>query len=366
MRCLLLLALLISAPVAGRAAPKPPAPPRTIFAVRVAPGVIGVEWTLPKSVRVAGFRLYKGRSADGPYQPVADRQAEQPFYLDADVKPAVVYFYKVASLGAGQTESKPTDAACAWDDDQLLANGSFELTGPGQLEGQPVGWPSRAYNWKTPVAIVAGGPDGKQCVEIRADNAHVSGGFYSGLIPAVEGETFEQFAWARSKPGARPLVGRCFYGADREQVPSITPTYSYTTVGASRPDGWTVYEGSFTVPKSGGYFVVWLIGAGARNTLWFDAARITDLTAQRVRAFPAEQLRVETSRLLAASATARQHRAEFEKTEAEVSECEKRMREGLSTLTPLEYRRLLVALDRAEQQWGELIWRSKSLGLLRD
>jgi hypothetical protein len=366
MRWSLLPILMLCLPADRSVVAKPPIPPRTIFAVRVGPGVIGVQWMLPKLATANGFRVFKAASADGPYEAVADRRLDQAFFLDADVKPGLVYFYKAASLGEAGTRSKMTDAACARDDDQLLVNGSFEITPQGVIDGQPAGWPSRAYNWKTPAAIVAGGPDGKQCVEIRASDASVSGGFYSGMIPAVEGETFAQFAWARSLPGARPLVGRCFYGEDRELLKTIPTPYSYTSVGQPLPDGWTPHEGNFTVPKSGGYFVVWLIGAGARNTLWFDGARITDLTSRRVRSFPADQNREETSRLLAASAVARKHRAEFEKVGAEVAACRKRMREELATLTPLEYRRLLVTLDVAQQQWTEWIWRTKSLALLLD
>lgn len=361
------LAALAAALAAFSAVPsEAAAPPQRVFAVRVGPGVIGVEWEMRTSARVAGFRVYRGATRDGPYEPLADRRPDQPFYLDADVKPSTVYFYTVTSLADDGSPSDRAGPACAWDDDQLLADGSFESEPLGLMDGQPSGWPRRAYNQKTPVVIVPGGPDGSRCVEIRAGDTSISGGLHSGMIPAVEGEVFDQFCWAKSLPGAEPRVGRCFYTEDRRTVEVGKRPYDYTWPAKPRDDGWTPYEGSFTVPETGAYCVLWLIGYRARNTLWFDGARLVDRTSQRVRAFDDEGIRAEVAKMLASSPTARSHHDELEEAQATITECRRRMHQELATLTPREYRRLLVALDRAQQRLADLVWEVKTEGLLLD
>jgi len=355
------IVLLACAPLAAA-----PQAPSSIYAVRVGPGVIGVDWQVRRPKGISGFRLYRSEKLDGPYQPIADRKADQPFYLDADVKPSTVYLYRVASLGEDVAESEKAGTACAWDNDQLLANGSFELDPLGPMEGQPASWPRRAYNWKTPVVIIEGGPDGRQCVEIRSSNTLVSGGFHSGAIPAIEGEVFDQFCWTKALPGARPSVGRCILGEDRKGVKVGSRPYDYTGAGKPRKDGWTPHEGSFTVPKTGRYCVLWLIGYQARNTFWLDGARLVDRTSQRVRAFDAEAMRAEVAKALEASATARKQLAEFQKLETEMADCRKHMAEDRTTLSPLDYRRLLVRLDRAQQAYTNLLWEVKTMGLLLD
>jgi len=348
------------------ARPKPPRPPRNVFAIRVGPGVIGVEWRAVAAGGLKGYRVLRSESARGTYRPVAVRDKNQPYCLDADVRPSKVYFYKVTSLGRGEAESSPAGPACAWDDDQMLADGSFEFDALGEVKGVPFGWARRAYNGRTPVLIVEGGPDGRKCVEIRSSNTFVSGGLHSGFIPAVEGETFDQLGWAKSLPGAKPLIGRCFYTEKRKPVKVGKKPYDYTVEGGKRSDGWSLYEGAFTVPPTGAYCVLWFIGFRARNTYWFDGARLIDRTSKRVREFPYAQRKAEVATLLQRSATARKHCEEFGKLEHEMAAVRQQMSEGLPTLTPLAYRRLLVALDRAQQEYTNLLWRVKTLALLKD
>ena len=342
--------------------------PQTIHAVRVGPGVIGIEWTPGSGAPPAGYLLSRSQALEGPYDLLAKRPADRPYFLDAAVEPETLYFYKVASFIDEATPSPETGPTCAWDNDQIVPNGSFELDEPGLVPSPdcPIWWLRRAYNRGTPVVIVEGGPDGSRCVEVRAANASMSGGFHSMLIPMIEGETWYQEAWSRALPGARVLVGRCFYNADRETVrgEGIKKPYDYARGGGLRPDGWRRHTGEFTAPPSTRYVQLWLIGYQARNTFWLDGATVIDPTSRRVRGFKLEQFKRDASEVLRTSAAAREHAGGIEDLEQQIAVLRRRMTTDLDALTPVEYRQLLVDLDRAETEYAELVWTVKTIALL--
>jgi len=349
---------------------RPPAPPRAINAVRVGPGVIGVDWTpRKKSKAPAGYLLYRSENSDGPYEVLARRPGDRPYFLDAKTEPETLHFYKVAAF---QDESAPSAQAgptCAWDSDQLIPNGSFELDKPGLVTSPkcPLWWLRRAYNSRTPVVIQPGGPDGERCVEIQSADTSVSGGLHSMLIPMIEGETWKQTAWSKYLPGARTLVGRCFYNADRKTVrgKGIKRAYTYASAGPARRDGWRLYKGGFTAPRSTCYVQVWVIGFKARNTFWFDGATMTDVTAQNIRKFDFEALRKGMPALLQ-TAVGKKYASALGGLDAKIQGLGERMKTELDTLSPLEYRRLFVDRYRTQRQYVEQMWVVKTLALLEE
>ena len=352
------------------AAGGPPAPPQAIQAVRVGPGVIGIEWTPARSSPATGYILSRSEKRDGPYSELARRPPERPYFLDADIKPETLYFYKVASVSGD--ESAPSERAgptCAWDSDQIVPNGSFELDASGPVpDGKlPIWWHRRAYNHSTPMVIQPGGPDGAQCVEIRASNASVSGGLHSILIPMIEGETWYQEAWSKALPGATVMIGRCFYGADRQTVrgEAIKKPYDYARGGQVRPDGWQQHTGEFTAPPSTCYAQLWLIGFRARNTFWLDGAKVIDRTSQRVRESRLASLEDDVAELMQTSA-GRKHAHAVQELAGKIEGIRKRMADELDELSPLEYRRLLVDLDRALREYPERLWTAKTMALLEE
>jgi len=365
------VATLAAAEGAAKKAEPAPNPPVRCTAVRVGPGVIGVEWRAPKRTTPAGYVVLRSDKLAGPYAQLAERPADTPHYLDSQVEPDTVYFYQVVARAADGTRSSPTPPACAWDNDQLVPNGSFELDSLGPMERPhcPLWWKRRAYNAKTPVLIRPGGPDGSQCVEVRSNTSDcISGGFHSILIPMIEGETWYQEAWARSLPGAQPRVGRCRYGEDRNTLPARdgNRAYDYATRGAVQPDGWTKYAGHFTATPGTCYVQIWIIGFRTRNTFWFDGVKLIDLTSKRVREFethPTKKIAVE---FLASQPEGAESAAALRALESEMARVRDRMRAEADRLTPLEYRRLLVELDRLQQQFPELVWHARILDLLKE
>ena len=364
---------LSAAPQAKRAASKrKPRPPRTIWAVRAGPGVIGVEWRKHgRRTPPDGYVLWRAEKPDGPYQVIARRPGERPYFLDAKIKPKTVYFYKVAAFNDPSSPSGRVGPACAWDNDQIIPNGSFELDAPGLIPTPkcPLWWARRAYRRGTPVIVRPGGPDGKQCVEIRATNASDGGGLHSALIPMIEGETWSQEAWERALPGARPRVGRCFYNENRKPIKTTRKhgrPNSYAGVVESGPDGWRKRAGQFTAHPTTRYVQIWLIGFRACNTFWLDGAKVFDLTARRMRRLKLDPFRKEAALLLKTSATARNKEAEIKRLEQEIADAERRMGAELDSLSPLGYRRLLVGLCRSRRKYVELVWKLKTLALLEN
>jgi hypothetical protein len=342
--------------------------PQTIHAVRVGPGVIGIEWTPGGGAAPAGYILSRSQAPEGPYQLLAKRPADRPWYLDAAIEPGTLYFYKVASFIDETAPSAETGPTCAWDNDQIVPNGSFELEEPGPIPSPdcPIWWLRRAYNRGTPVVIAEGGPDGSRCLEVRCANASISGGLHSMLIPMIEGESWYQDAWARTLPGASVLVGRCFYNADRQTIrgEGISKPYDYARGGSVRPDGWQQHTGEFIAPVSTRYVQLWLIGYQARNTFWLDGATVIDRTSRRVREFDLEQFKQDVSEALQTSSAAREHAQGIEQLEQQIATIRQRMATDLEALTPLEYRQLLVDLDRAQTAYAELVWNAKTIAIL--
>ncbi len=344
--------------------------PQSIHAVRVGPGVIGIEWTPGSGALPAGYILFRSHALDGPYELLAKRPADRLYFLDAAVEPETLYFYKVASFIDEAAPSPETGPTCAWDSDQIVPNGSFELDERGLIPSPdcPIWWLRRAYNRGTPVVIAEGGPDGSLCLEVRTANASISGGLHSMLIPMMEGEAWYQDAWSRALPGASVLVGRCFYNADRQSIrgEGISRSYSYARGASVRPDGWRQHTGEFIAPKTTRYVQVWLIGYLAHNTFWLDGATVIDYTSRRVREFDLDQFKQDASEALQSSAAAREHAQGIGDLEQQIATALQRMTADLDTLTPLEYRQLFVDLDRAQTAYAELVWAAKIAALLGD
>jgi hypothetical protein len=200
----------------------------------------------------------------------------------------------------------------------------------------------------------------------------VSGGLRSMLIPMIEGETWYEEAWARHLPGARPLIGYCCYGQDRKPVRAtgtvkFKKPYDYVAAGAPEPDGWSRYSGKFTALPGTCYVQIWLIGFRARNTFWLDGAKMVDLTSQRIRAFDLASVR-KAAREMQASAfpATREINESLRKLEKDIDAAREQMRNELHRLSPLQYRRLLVELDRKQTQFGEQVWKAKTMELIAD
>jgi len=358
---------------ARRRATRPPRAPRSISAVRVAPGVIGIDWSgrsakKSKAKVPAGYLLYRAKRAGGPYRLLAKRPGRRPYFLDAKIEPATVYYYKVSSYNSPSAPSARTGPTCAWDSDQLAANGSFDLDKPGLVKSPspPLGWSRRAYNSRTPLIVKPGGPDGARHIEIQSSNQSVGGGVRSALMPMIEGETWYQEAWAKALPGASPRVGRCFYGEDKRPVrgKGVKRAYDYAGVVETRPDGWGKRAGVFTAPPTTCYVQLWLIGFRARNTYWFDGATVVDRTAQRFREFDLAPFATDAARLVSASPSARRRAEELKELETKIAGVRKRMKAERLALSPLDYRRLFVALDRTRRAYADLVWKLKTLALL--
>jgi len=366
---IVLISLIVSAPVQAARAPRAP---RSIDAVRVGPGVIGVEWDT-RRVKADGFIVYRALKRKGPYKTVARRPADRPYYLDAAVKPDTLYFYKVSAV-SGKRASSRTGPTCAWDSDQIVPNGSFELDRPGPIEvpNCPLWWSRRAYNARTPLYVRRDGPEGEQCVEIQAANNSVSGGLRSMLIPMIEGEIWYEEAWARHLPGARPLIGYCCFAENRkpvrgEGIPGFKKPYDYVQAGPPEPDGWARYSGKFTALPGTCYVQIWLIGFRARNTFWLDGAKMVDLTAKRVREFDLASVKTAAAELFGSrSAEAQMLTQPLRKLEQEIDTVRARVKSEIARLSPLEYRRLLVELDRKQTQYDEQVWKAKTMALLID
>jgi len=351
------------------AADHPPAPPQAIHAVRVGPGVIGIEWTPGKGTSPGGYLLWRSEKLGGPYEMLAKRPGDRAYFLDGDVEPETLYFYRVASFDDESAPSEQVGPTCAWDSDQIVPNGSFELDEPGPVPEPdcPIWWLRRAYNRGTPVVIAPGGPDGTQCVEVQASNASVSGGLHSMLIPMLEGETWQQEAWSKALPGASTLIGRCFYNADRETVrgEGIKKPYDYARGGDVRADGWGQHTGEFTAPASTCYVQLWLIGFRARNTFWLDGATVIDRTSERVREFGLAAFKADVAELMRTEA-GRKHARGLQELEQQIESVRERMGTELDELPLLDYRRLLVDLDRAQREYAERVWTAKTMALLED
>ena len=351
----------------------PPRPPWQIWAVRVGPGVIGVEWGMRRGRAKPpyGFILHRADKPQGPYREIARRPAERMYFLDAKIKPQTVYFYKVAAFSDLAGPSALVGPACAWDSDQIMPNGSFELDAHGliPIPKCPLGWSKRAYRTGTAVVVKPGGPDGEQCVEIRATNASDGGGLHSALIPMVENETWRQEAWVKAMPGARPRVGRCFHDEKRRPLRATREhgrAYGYAGTVESRPDGWSKRAETFTAYPSTGYVQIWLIGHRACNTFWLDGAKVFDLTAQRARKTETEPFRRDAALLLQTSVATRKRKGDLTRIDGEIDQARERMRAELDVLTPLAYRRLFVALHRLQREYVDLVWEFKTLALLED
>jgi hypothetical protein len=355
---------------------RPPARPHTVQAVRVGPGVIAVEWGLGKGQQDECVVL-RSEAVGGPYRPVGKRPADRPWLLDAKVEPDRLYYYQVAAVNAEGVQSEPWGPTCAWDNDQIIPNGSFELDSAGLLKSPacPLWWTQRAYNPSTPVEIVRGGPDGRQCVEIRAAPDSISGGLRSMFIPMIEGESWHQQAWSKGLPGAHPRVGRCCLGEDRRpvvvkgDVKGEKNPYDYAPAGPARPDGWSLHAEVFRALPDTCYVQVWIIGYQSRNTFWFDGATMTDLTSRRVRAFDLKPLQAAAADAVRSPAKRPRARAAAEPLrglETRMADLRKRMAGEMDRLSPLAYRRLLVELDNAQQDYVERVWTVRTLALLED
>ena len=181
------------------------------------------------------------------------------------------------------------------------------------------------------------------------------------LIPMIEGESWYQEAWSKSLPGAKTLVGRCFYSAERKPVSGkgIKKPYDYTTAGPARRDGWRKHTGRFTAPASTCYVQLWLIGFRARNTFWLDGALVVDETTKRVREFGWPRVKKEADSLPGPAKT-----GALSALEQSIVGIRRRMATELDQLSPLDYRRLLVSLDKAQRQFVEKLWHVKTLALL--
>jgi len=168
-------------------------------------------------------------------------------------------------------------------------------------------------------------------------------------------------------PGASTLIGRCFYNVDRETVrgEGITKPYDYARGGGVRPDGWRQHTGEFTAPPSTCYVQLWLIGFLARNTFWLDGATVIDRTSQRVREFPLKALQEDVAELMQTE-VGREHAPGPQELQREIERVRGRMRTELEQLTPLDYRRLLVALDRGQREYAERVWTAKTMALLEE
>jgi fibronectin type 3 domain-containing protein len=91
----------------------PPSVPAGLGAIGEAGG-IRLGWTAPSDADVAGYRIYRGASADGPWallNPTGLITATS--YLDTNNAPAQVWFYKVSAVDASGNESAQSDAASA-------------------------------------------------------------------------------------------------------------------------------------------------------------------------------------------------------------------------------------------------------------
>src|SRR3954466_11482202 len=77
-------------------------------------GGIRLGWTSPGDADIAGYRIYRALSADGPWSllnPTGLITATS--YLDTANAPAQVWFYKVSGVDASGNESPQSDAASA-------------------------------------------------------------------------------------------------------------------------------------------------------------------------------------------------------------------------------------------------------------
>ena len=91
----------------------PPAAPLGLGAMGESGG-IRLGWTAPGDADVAGYRIYRSSSADGPYSllnPTALLSATS--YLDTNTAPAQVWHYKVTAVDASGNESEMSAGASA-------------------------------------------------------------------------------------------------------------------------------------------------------------------------------------------------------------------------------------------------------------
>ena len=105
-------------------------------------GGIRLGWTAPGDADVAGYRLYRATSADGPWtllNPAALLTTTS--YLDTNTAPAQVWHYHVAAVDASGNESAPSANASAERMGADVAPAApTGLTATGGYTGNALGW----------------------------------------------------------------------------------------------------------------------------------------------------------------------------------------------------------------------------------
>ena len=105
-------------------------------------GGIRLGWTAPGDADVAGYRLYRATSADGPWtvlNPTGLLTATS--YLDANTAPAQLWHYRVAAVDASGNESAPSASASAERMGADVAPAApLGLTATGGYTGNALSW----------------------------------------------------------------------------------------------------------------------------------------------------------------------------------------------------------------------------------
>ena len=122
-----------------------------------------------------------------------------------------------------------------------------------------------------------------------------------------------------------------------------------------------------TMNADSAYVRIWLLGFQGTNTLWFDGVELIDLTSQRVKRFNLDTLKAEAQKLDDSTSKAVQSEVKaLNALEKKIENTRKRMQDELNQLSPLAYRRLLVEVDKAGQEYADRLWTAKTLVLLEE
>lgn len=84
----------------------PPDPPKGLYSI-TGDGRVTITWLPNDEPDLAGYRVYRSYSPEGPYNYIGSTNVE--FYIDEDVTNGVTYFYTVTAYDVNGNESPPSD-----------------------------------------------------------------------------------------------------------------------------------------------------------------------------------------------------------------------------------------------------------------
>ncbi len=118
----------------------PPAPPKGVVALADT-ATVRLSWALSPELDVASYRVYRSLSPrDKPEQISGDIPADEPFFVDRQVRKAQTFFYRVSAVDSSGNESELSNAVSARvsDAEPPLPPGGVQVSASSQ--GLRVRW----------------------------------------------------------------------------------------------------------------------------------------------------------------------------------------------------------------------------------